>query len=187
MELEKYIQIYDNVIPIDTLAHFIRFSKDLDFEYGKINKNTLDKKVRSVNLKSLTNLSNSMTEVHWHNFLIKVFEDNLNSYEKKFNKGNGPISAKILNIDLLKYNKSDHYKWHWDHFASIPRTLSCSLLLNNDYKGGNLCFRDPEGLKEIIIETKPARLIVWPSNFLYPHCVKPVTEGIRYSIVSWTL
>ena len=187
MELEKYIQIHDDVIPVDTLSHIIRFADDLDFEEGKINVGKINKKIRSTNVKNLSNLSNSMTEVHWHNFLTRVFEENLIKYEKKFNKTNGQISTKILNIDILKYNKSDHYKWHWDHFADIPRTLSCILLLNNDYEGGNLCFRDPEGLKETIIETKPARLIIWPSNFLYQHCIKPVIEGTRYSIVSWTL
>ena len=41
--------------------------------------------------------------------------------------------------------------------------------------------------RELIIEKKSNRMIVWPSNFLYPHAVKPVTEGIRYSIVSWAL
>ena len=24
-------------------------------------------------------------------------------------------------------------------------------------------------------------------NFLYPHTVKPVTKGIRYSVVAWAL
>jgi hypothetical protein len=26
---------------------------------------------------------------------------------------------------------------------------------------------------------------MFPSNFLYPHSVLPVTEGTRYSIVTW--
>ena len=37
------------------------------------------------------------------------------------------------------------------------------------------------------VEKKANRMIIWPSNFLYPHSVKPVTEGIRYSVVSWAL
>jgi len=31
------------------------------------------------------------------------------------------------------------------------------------------------------------RMLIWPSNFMYPHLVKPVTKGIRYSVVSWAL
>ena len=69
----------------------------------------------------------------------------------------------------------------------FPRTLSAIVLLNNDYKGGELCFKDPDGSNDNVILTKSNRIIVWPSTFLYPHEVKPVTEGVRYSIVSWAL
>ena len=31
------------------------------------------------------------------------------------------------------------------------------------------------------------RMIIWPSTFLYPHTVKPVTKGTRYSVVAWAL
>ncbi len=32
---------------------------------------------------------------------------------------------------------------------------------------------------------KTGDMIIFPSNFLYPHQVMPVTKGERYSIVSW--
>ena len=28
-------------------------------------------------------------------------------------------------------------------------------------------------------------ILIFPSNFIYPHVVKPVTKGIRYSFISW--
>ena len=65
--------------------------------------------------------------------------------------------------------------------------MSCILLLNNDYEGGNLCFRNPDGSGEWEVEVKPNRMIIWPSNFLYPHTVKPVTRGKSYSVVAWAL
>ena len=34
-------------------------------------------------------------------------------------------------------------------------------------------------------KTHPGRLVMWPSNFMYPHSVSPVTKGTRYAIVSW--
>ena len=70
---------------------------------------------------------------------------------------------------------------------TVPRTLSIIFLLNNDYEGGNLCFREPNGSNEIMIENIPNRIVLWPSNFLYPHTIKPVTKGTRYSIVCWGL
>jgi predicted 2-oxoglutarate/Fe(II)-dependent dioxygenase YbiX len=93
----------------------------------------------------------------------------------------------INDISILKYEDKGFYTWHTDHFAAAPRTLSCILLLNNDYEGGNLCFRNPDGSEEWEVEVKANRMIIWPSCFMYPHTVKRVTEGTRYSIVAWAL
>ena len=43
---------------------------------------------------------------------------------------------------------------------------------------------------QIIIRGKEVKLIrgdilIFPSNFIYPHEVKDITKGIRYSFVSW--
>ena len=35
------------------------------------------------------------------------------------------------------------------------------------------------------IDTRKGDLIIFPSNFLYPHKITPVTKGVRYSYVSW--
>ena len=187
MELRDYIRIYDDVVPVETIANLVKVASEINFETATVNVGEVNKKIRSTNVKNLSNLSNSMTEVHWHNLLLKIIKHNLITYEKEFNILEGTISSKIINIDLLKYNQFDKYTWHWDHFASSPRTLSCILLLNNDYEGGNLCFREPKGENEFSIENRPGRLIIWPSTFLYPHCVKPVLKGTRYSVVAWTL
>jgi predicted 2-oxoglutarate/Fe(II)-dependent dioxygenase YbiX len=90
-------------------------------------------------------------------------------------------------MGILKYEQNGFYTWHTDHAAEAPRTMSCIYLLNNDYEGGNLCFRNPDGSEEWEIEVKPNRMIIWPSNFLYPHTVKSVTKGTRYSVVAWAL
>ncbi len=76
---------------------------------------------------------------------------------------------------------------HTDHHCDIPRTLSLIYLCNNDYKGGELVFHDPVDSSTHPIEVRPNRVIIWPSNSLFPHEVKEVTKGIRYSVVSWAL
>jgi predicted 2-oxoglutarate/Fe(II)-dependent dioxygenase YbiX len=35
------------------------------------------------------------------------------------------------------------------------------------------------------IELKAGSIMIFPSNFLYPHKVVEVTKGVRYSYVSW--
>ena len=188
MELKKYIKIYDNAVPYDAIGSLVKVANTFSYTDGGVGNNTINKKIRSAKVKCLTPFSDSMTEVHWHNFLYAIILEYLHRYNKEFNfVCNDQIATQILNIDILKYNLSDKYNYHWDHFKDIPRTISCILILNNDYEGGNLCFKEPQGKNEFSIENKVARLIMWPSNFLYPHCVKPVTKGTRYSVVSWAL
>ena len=74
-----------------------------------------------------------------------------------------------------------------DHCKQYPRTLSGIFLLNNDYEGGELSFRNLDKTGEENIPVEPNRMIVWPSNFLFPHTVKPVKKGTRYSVVAWGL
>ena len=92
---------------------------------------------------------------------------------------------KLECIQILKYEQGGFYVEHTDHFSGRPRTLSGIYFLNNDYEGGDLIFNLDN--KDYKIEKKPNRFIVWPSNFLYPHRVTPVTKGVRYSVVTWIL
>ena len=86
-----------------------------------------------------------------------------------------------------KYDESTQMKLHCDHIHSmfdgnrkgIP-ALSLLGCLNDDYEGGELIFWD-----DTEIELKGGSLLIFPSNFLYPHEVKPVKKGSRYSYVSW--
>jgi predicted 2-oxoglutarate/Fe(II)-dependent dioxygenase YbiX len=52
--------------------------------------------------------------------------------------------------------------------------------LNDDYEGGELVMWN-----DTQIELTAGKIMIFPSNFLYPHEVKIVKEGIRYSFVSW--
>ena len=189
MEIKNFIKVYDNVLPLNLLSNLIRYLNNTKFNEALIGgnkKSKTDFNVRRTYTHSVSNLSNSLSNVHWFNLLHYFFKNKLNNYAKDVNIIDFGWS-KIINIDILKYENTGFYKWHVDHFAAIPRTMSCILLLNNDYEGGNLCFRNPDGSEEWEVEVKPSRMIIWPSNFLYPHTVKPVTKGKRYSVVAWAL
>ena len=95
---------------------------------------------------------------------------------------------------FTKYKKGQYYGWHIDSME-IPtkgkiRKLSSIVLLSDPskYKGGNLQFNfKNKELSNNIVNCKELKnrgtLIVFPS-FLW-HRVKPITSGIRYSLVSW--
>jgi predicted 2-oxoglutarate/Fe(II)-dependent dioxygenase YbiX len=83
--------------------------------------------------------------------------------------------------DLLRYEEGQYYKQHTDSYKKHPRAVSCSFALNDDYEGGEWGFFD----NEIKIKPKKGSVVMFPSNFMYPHQINTVTKGTRYSIVTW--
>tara|TARA_R110000772_G_scaffold48782_2_gene111561 strand:+ start:605 stop:1198 length:594 start_codon:yes stop_codon:yes gene_type:complete len=190
--LQSYIKIYDEVMQKNTLNIFLKICKENpnfnDAEVVNTDKNKpfiIDKKIRDVKKWDLHNINEkNITNVFWANYLCHKF----NKVLKQYSDDNEIFSKwSILDIQVLKYEKNGMYNFHVDHGFSIPRTVSLIYFLNDDYEGGELCFKFPGNPQELIIEKKANRMIAWPSNFLYPHAVKPVTKGTRYSVVSWAL
>jgi PKHD-type hydroxylase len=78
------------------------------------------------------------------------------------------------------------YKWHVDTMSlpdGMVRKLSISILLSEqaDYEGGRLLL-SPDG-NTVVAEERKGRAVVFPS--WVPHCVVPVTKGVRKSLVIW--
>jgi hypothetical protein len=189
MEIKDFIKIYDDILPLDTLGNLIRFANVKKFNEAAIlgpEDQRINFDIRRTYVYNLSNMGESMSDTHWALLLQKFFRNQLIKYSKDVKTLDFGFKS-IIDISILKYENTGFYTWHTDHAADVPRTMSCILLLNNDYEGGNLCFRNPDGTGEWEVEVKPNRMIVWPSNFLYPHTVKPVTKGIRYSVVAWAL
>ena len=90
-------------------------------------------------------------------------------------------------VRFNRYQKGQTMRIHCDHIKTlfegevkgIP-VLSIIINFNDDYKGGELVF-----WRDKVVELKAGEIMIFPSNFLYPHEVKLVTEGTRYSYVSW--
>jgi len=86
-----------------------------------------------------------------------------------------------------RYKETRKMAEHCDHIQSLFEgerkgvpILSCLGSLNDDYEGGELVF-----FGNTTIEFKQGDLLIFPSNFLYPHRVEPVTSGVRWSYISW--
>jgi predicted 2-oxoglutarate/Fe(II)-dependent dioxygenase YbiX len=83
--------------------------------------------------------------------------------------------------ELLRYETGQFYTQHTDSFMGAPRAVSCSFALNDDYEGGEFAFFD----REISIKAPKGAVVLFPSNFMYPHEILPVTQGTRYSLITW--
>lgn len=84
-------------------------------------------------------------------------------------------------INILKYEVGGRFKKHLDDSCSTPRTVSLSMVLNDDYDGGEFEFNR----FKVKIEPNAGDIIVFCSSFPYQHEVHEVTKGTRYSAVKW--
>lgn len=99
----------------------------------------------------------------------------------------GDPECQFSGIRFNKYATGQSIRNHVDHIHSlfdgkkrgIP-VISFVGVFNDDYEGGDfmLC-----GEK---IDLKQGDCVIFPSVFLYPHEVTPVTKGSRYSWVLWS-
>lgn len=113
--------------------------------------------------------------------IFKIVNGSLEKYMKKCN------ALDYINVKgdtgyiLLKYNTGDYVREHVDTWSGENRTLSCSMILNNDYEGGELAFFDGK----YKLNPKKGDIVIFPSSFTYPHQVLPVTSGTRYAVITW--
>ena len=82
--------------------------------------------------------------------------------------------------DLLRYQKGGFYREHTDSFKEQTRTVAMSINLNDDYEGGSMAFFN----KEVQIRAGAGSVILFPLTSCIPP-IMDVTEGTRYSIVTW--
>ena len=185
-ELKDYILILEDIIPDklcnDILNEYENSKEWLDTAVG--GKGNINKEIRNC-----TTIGISLNEVIEKNKNVrKILDDEVfgcakKSIEKYNQKFKHCRVSKDSGYNLLKYEKNNFYHEHVDSFTEIPRTLSCSLILNDEFKGGEFSFFN----NEIIYNLKKGSAIIFPSNFLYPHSVLPIVSGTRYSIVTWFL
>ena len=101
---------------------------------------------------------------------------------------NGYDAFQFTQYDGSKLGK---YDWHadigyWDNLPQEmiePRKLSLSLLLNDDFEGGEFQFNVGTEAKPGSVNLKKGEIVAFPSWVL--HRVTPVTKGIRNSLVIW--
>jgi len=185
-DLKNYILCFDDVLPKEILHNFYRTCKESDkFIEAKITTGTsqkVDPRVRKTLTWHPHNLgTESFSEVHWVNFLNYTFKKTFKKYQQQINIAH----ANITDIQILKYEEGGFYNFHVDDGSQTPRTLSFIYFVNDEYEGGELVFNFNNSSKDLVMEKKKNRMIIWPSNFLYKHAVKPTKNGTRYSVVAW--
>ena len=81
---------------------------------------------------------------------------------------------------INRYNTGVELENHFDQNPAYNPSITCITLLNDKFQGGELVFLD-----EYVISLNVGDTVYFPSNFMFTHKVKTVTDGVRYTLSVW--
>ena len=182
--LESYIKVYDNWLEADKCKQTI-----IEMEDAQWQQHTF---YNAQNGTYSTQSGNRELDVAYGNISTKkyVMQRMWDAYQRYLTDLNFPWFGSWKGFTEVRFNRYSEDRLmalHCDHIHSlfdgvrkgIP-TMTCLSILNEDYEGGEFIMFD-----DMEIKFKTGSTVVFPSIFLYPHKVLPVTKGVRYSCVSW--
>jgi len=181
--INDYIVTFDGVIT-DALCDAIleEFSNEEEWQKTVVDDGRVNDKIRTAETVVISYPhvieKNPKVRAKLDKYIFASAGFEIKKYNEKFS------DCKIQEdsgYELLRYKEGQFYTQHTDSFKAIPRTVSCSFILNDDYEGGEFAFFD----REVTYKLKKGSCIMFPSNFMYPHEIMPVTSGTRYSIITW--
>lgn len=180
MNLTDYVSIY-NINDVNICTNMVEKLAHVDWE-----KHAYNDPITSQNITYDDDL-----EITYHDDLLtsqlskaveKCVTDYLNTIP--------PIPFRLQEICDLRFNRyaeGTNMKIHHDHIHTLfdgerkgVPIITIVGLLNNDFEGGEFLLF---GNKTVSLQA--GDILVFPSNFLFPHAVSTVTKGTRYSFVAW--
>jgi len=180
--LNSYIKIY-NILDKEKCQETVEELDNLEFELHTFYNYLEDRNVQHGNELSVYN-GHSM----YYNYYMQQIWEGLKSYLTDMNfpwyntwSGFSPIRYNRYNVGTEMHKHCDHIHTLFEGPKKGIPTLSIVGCLNENFSGGKFIMFDDEEIK-----LNTGDIMIFPSNFLFPHCVTEVTEGTRYTLVSWT-
>lgn len=129
----------------------------------------------------ITDISGTSFPQEWNTKVHKILNAAVVQYIKEMGVTGDHVRLKDEGFQLLKYTPGAFYKSHIDGWTASHRQISAILYLNDDFEGGGLFF----GNQRYLLEPKAGDLVLFPSNFVYPHAALPCKNGIKYCLVTF--
>ena len=183
--IEDYIYI-ENHIPVELCEALIDECNKKEWKKHKWNNygagTFQSEETKELDVISCTQEQQNKITPH----LIKALEEYQIRCSTPGQKTSPPWLTKFSPIRFNKYEVGNMMREHYDHIHSIfdgkmkgVPIVSIVANLNEDYEGAEFYCRGKE------IPLKTGDILLFPSNFMYPHEVKEAKKGVRYSFVSW--
>ena len=182
--LNSYVFLYKNCIPLDVCSQTVEELKFADWQqhefYDSKNDHYAPKSGNQeleMARKTLSTTKIIMDKI-WHG---------LNDYTKTINFPWFDGWQGYTEVRYNRYLENRLMAEHCDHIHDIfdgdrkgVPILTVLGLLNNNFTGGDFVMWGDE-----VIKLEQGDMLIFPSNFLYPHKVLPVTSGERHTFISW--
>lgn len=156
----------------ETISQLNRLKED-HWTDSMVGSGDLRKHVRSSKNINLDQLDPDLSK-KIRKYLYACIKDYSNIYDIQLFSDEGLV--------VLKYEDFDKYEYHTDNGPDIDRSVSILIYLNpKKYEGGQTHFK----FFDYAVDPDTPSLVVFPSNYPYRHAAMPVTDGVKYIIVSW--
>jgi hypothetical protein len=117
-------------------------------------------------------------------FYAKLHEVYSEQYMEKYQmlKDSDQHSPKGMSVQRTAPHQGYHV-WHQEsaNVGSSVRVMNYMLYLNDVEKGGETEFLY-QGVK---LSPEAGKLVIFPTNYMYPHRGNPIYEGFKYIITGW--
>jgi predicted 2-oxoglutarate/Fe(II)-dependent dioxygenase YbiX len=182
IDIRDYIVVAKDVLPLDTCDAVLREYANTNEWVDTVTRGGLIKTIRSAMTILMSTDSTIAVNTEVRKDLDKQVYQAASFAMAKYNSRFSNVSIEEdSGYELLRYETGQFYTEHTDAFKYRPRAVSCSFSLNEDYEGGEFAFFN----NQFRIKIPKGSALMFPSNFMYPHQILPVTKGTRYSIVTW--
>jgi predicted 2-oxoglutarate/Fe(II)-dependent dioxygenase YbiX len=181
--LEAYIKTY-KMLDEETCKQTIKEIEEIHWSqhtFYNVNENSYGTRSGEKELDigySQTSTKNVIMQKIWDSYL---------NYVKDLNFSWWSSWSGFTEVRFNRYKETRLMAEHCDHIHSIFEgerkgipVMTALGSLNDDYTGGEFVM-----FEDTVIPFKAGEIKIFPSCFLFPHRIDPVTEGTRYSFVSW--
>jgi hypothetical protein len=184
--LMDYVKVYNNFIPNKLCKKALKSLKKTEWTKHSYARHRNDERYTFDTDLSITYESilekKEIDQLVWFAIEKYILKD-FSSFTQWWSGWNGYTSVRFN-----RYDPTTEMRLHCDHIhgifdgsrKGIP-ILTVLGSLNKDYEGGELML-----FQDYHLPLDAGSIVIFPSNFMFPHEVKPVKSGVRYSFVSWT-
>jgi hypothetical protein len=170
------IKIINSFVSKEDCKKFINYTKDID---ESVAPTQFDEKMNPVSWNSSFKMPN-INEFTKYKIIVRSIVEKEYDIKVK-NKSFGSIVRWDAGSKMAMHS-DDTYTLRKDGTGVTENHhMSGLIYLNDDYEGGEIEF--PQ--QKISIKPKTGDLIIFPGNINYPHEVKVITFGSRYTIPFW--